>query len=270
MVAVWMQQSVQRELIALPRRCGHRKRLPFGSADRGAKRRGDATLLRLPNAQRRGPVGPWPAFILGDLETWFGNGTAGTQQGFYRGTSVRPEAITSAGLDYQIWKANVEPRAKLYDASNPDIDGFKARGGKLLIVQGTTDMLVPTAMTTRYVKDLSARHGAQELRKFVRYYVVPGYGHGRSAFNVQWDSLAALDTWVETRGLVQFVERSDAFLNEVLRLRVDRRRVHRHDRDVVLNLGLDQLVFHVSSRGRSRFRVRRISGAALPAGPAWR
>jgi hypothetical protein len=32
----------------------------------------------------------------------------------------------------------------------------------------------------------------------VRYYVVPGYGHGRGAFNVQWDSLAALDTWVET------------------------------------------------------------------------
>ena len=60
-------------------------------------------------------------------------------------------------------------------------------------------MLVPTAMTTRYVKkDLSARYGAQELRKFVRYYVVPGYGHGRGAFNVQWDFGAALDTWVET------------------------------------------------------------------------
>jgi feruloyl esterase len=108
-------------------------------------------------------VGPWPAFILGDLETWFGDGTAGTQQGFYRATSVRPEAITSAGIDYQIWKANVEPRAKLYDASNPDIDGFKARGGKLLIVQGTTDMLVPTAMTTRYVRPIW-RPGTPQIR----------------------------------------------------------------------------------------------------------
>jgi hypothetical protein len=104
-------------------------------------------------------VGPWPAFILGDLQMWFGDGTAGTQQGFYRATSVRPEAMTSAGLDYEIWRANVEPRANVFDASNPDIDGFRARGGKLLVVQGTTDMLVPTAMTTRYVKDLSARMG---------------------------------------------------------------------------------------------------------------
>ncbi len=143
-------------------------------------------------------VGPWPAFILGDLQMWFGDGAAGTQQGFYRAASVRPEAMTSAGLDYEIWRKNVEPRAKVFDASNPDIDGYKARGAKLLIVQGTTDMLVPTAMTTRYFKDLSARYGAQELRQFVRYYVVPGYGHGRGAFTVQWDSLAALDTWVET------------------------------------------------------------------------
>lgn len=35
------------------------------------------------------------------------------------------------------------------------------------------------------------------LAAFTRYYMVPGYGHGNGAFNMSWDSLAALDAWVE-------------------------------------------------------------------------
>ena len=52
-------------------------------------------------------------------------------------------------------------------------------------------------MTTHYFEALSDRYGAG-LREFVRYYVAPGYGHGSGAFHLQWDSLAALDRWVET------------------------------------------------------------------------
>ena len=108
-----MPQSVQRELIALPRRSGRWKRLPIRSTDRGAKcrwRRHSTSPSRCPVVVDS--VGPWPAFILGDLEMWFWDGAAGSQQAFYRATSVRPEAMTSTGLDYQIWKRRTWSRVR--------------------------------------------------------------------------------------------------------------------------------------------------------------
>ncbi|WP_337185705.1 tannase/feruloyl esterase family alpha/beta hydrolase [Phenylobacterium sp.] len=142
-------------------------------------------------------VGPWPVFIGGDLETWFGTGVDGTQQAFYRSTSLRPEAARSTDIPEQAWREGVLATARIYDASQPDIDAFRARGGKLILVQGTTDMLVPIAMTSHYAEALARRYGPARVRDFVRYYLVPGYGHGGGAFTLSWDALAALDDWVE-------------------------------------------------------------------------
>jgi feruloyl esterase len=144
-------------------------------------------------------IGPWPALIGGDLALWFGTGADGSQQGFYRGSKVIPEALETADIPLADWRARVLPLPLIFDASNPDLDRFKAKGGKLLLLQGTTDMLVPTPMTTHYFEALTRRYGAG-LKDFARYYVVPGYGHGNGAFNMSWDSLAALDAWVEGGG----------------------------------------------------------------------
>ena len=57
-------------------------------------------------------------------------------------------------------------------------------------------MLVAPAMTTAYFNQVSARYGSQ-TKDFVRYYVEPGFGHGGGAFNLQWDSLSALEQWSE-------------------------------------------------------------------------
>jgi len=141
-------------------------------------------------------IGPWPSLIGGDLQLWFGTGADGTQQGFYRATKVQPEALDAADIGLADWQAKILPIPSVFDASNPDLDLFKAKGGKLILLQGTTDMLVPAPMTTHYVEALSDRYG-KDLGSFVRYYVVPGYGHGSGAFNMSWDSLAALDAWVE-------------------------------------------------------------------------
>jgi hypothetical protein len=141
-------------------------------------------------------IGPWPAFLGGDLQLWFGTGADGSQQGFYRASKVQPEALDSTEISFADWQANILRIPDVYDASKPDLDVFKAKGGKLILLQGTTDMLVPEPMTTHYFEALARRYGG-DLKKFVRYYVVPGYGHGNGAFNMSWDSLAALDAWVE-------------------------------------------------------------------------
>lgn len=142
-------------------------------------------------------VGPWPVLIGGDNQLWFGTGADGSQQGFYKASKVQPEALESTELNWMDWQTKILPIPKVFDASNPNLDGFKAKGGKLILLQGTTDMLVPHTMTTNYFESLSQRYGPSNLKTFVRYYVVPGYGHGNGTFNMSWDSLAALDDWVE-------------------------------------------------------------------------
>ena len=52
--------------------------------------------------------------------------------------------------------------------------------------------------TEQYYQRLQAQMGSARVDTFVRYYEVPGYGHAVSTvFNATWDSLAALENWVE-------------------------------------------------------------------------
>jgi feruloyl esterase len=94
-------------------------------------------------------------------------------------------------------QARVQEISRLYDATSTDLDAFRARGGRLIIVQGTVDMLVPVAMTNEYVERLKLRYGAG-VGQTVRYYVQPGYGHGSGSFKLDWNAVETLDKWVET------------------------------------------------------------------------
>ena len=82
--------------------------------------------------------------------------------------------------------------------TSTDLSAFRARGGKLLLAHGTSDVLVSTQATELYYQRLQSQFGATSVDGFVRYYEVPGYGHGvGSAFNAAWDSLTALEQWSE-------------------------------------------------------------------------
>ncbi len=150
-------------------------------------------------------IGPYPVFNGGDISGILFDGTeTGTGTSYYgfndpviRYFIQQDASASSAGFDYRLWQPRVEEISRIYDATNPDIDGFKAKGGKLIIVQGTTDMLVTHTTTTAYVNRLASRYPGQQLKDFVRYYVQPGYGHGNGAFNSKWDSLSALEAWSE-------------------------------------------------------------------------
>jgi hypothetical protein len=150
-------------------------------------------------------VGPWPMYNLGDLSFIFSASGLGTDSIYY--LAFLPGDIKYAfvgdanapvtGFDYRLYKSRVDRMTNFYDASNPNLDNFVNKNGKLLLLHGTTDLLVPTSMTTAYYNSLGARYGSK-LKDFARYYIAPGFGHGSGAFTLQWDSLTALDTWVET------------------------------------------------------------------------
>ncbi|MET0210245.1 MAG: tannase/feruloyl esterase family alpha/beta hydrolase [Burkholderiaceae bacterium] len=79
-----------------------------------------------------------------------------------------------------------------------DISAFAARGGKLLLAHGQSDVLVSTRATEQYYQRLQAQMGPSYVDTFARYYEVPGLGHAvSSVFNGTWDSLTALENWAE-------------------------------------------------------------------------
>jgi pimeloyl-ACP methyl ester carboxylesterase len=75
---------------------------------------------------------------------------------------------------------------------------FARRGGKLLLMHGTSDMVIAPGNSVVLFERLQAAHGAK-LPQFARFYMAPGFGHGNGNFRVGWDALGVLDAWV-TKG----------------------------------------------------------------------
>ena len=87
--------------------------------------------------------------------------------------------------------------SKQLDTST-DISAFIHKGGKLLLAHGLQDVLVSTRATELYWEILQDRFGPWHVDKFARFYEVPGSGHAfGAAFTPGWDSLTALENWVE-------------------------------------------------------------------------
>lgn len=95
------------------------------------------------------------------------------------------------------WANRLSQLSTQLDVST-DISAFAARGGKLLLAHGQSDVLVSTRATEQYYQRLQAQMGSAHVDTFARYYEVPGYGHAVSTvFNATWDSLTALEQWAE-------------------------------------------------------------------------
>jgi len=68
------------------------------------------------------------------------------------------------------------------NAENPDLSPFEKRGGKLVMVSGAGDSIVPYHATLDYYEQVIDHFGSLEkVRSFYRYYIIPGMGHGGQA-----------------------------------------------------------------------------------------
>jgi hypothetical protein len=96
------------------------------------------------------------------------------------------------------WQSRIVELTALQDANRTDYSAFKARGGRILMAHGMHDALVSARATRQLMDRLRTRMGEAEVAGFLRYYEIPGYGHAVSTtFNAAWDSLTALENWVE-------------------------------------------------------------------------
>ncbi|ATE64716.1 tannase/feruloyl esterase family alpha/beta hydrolase [Rhizorhabdus dicambivorans] len=89
-------------------------------------------------------------------------------------------------------------RVAALDALDTQLGAFAKRGGKVLMIHGDSDLLVSPRLTERYYENQVATLGQQKVDAFLRFYMIPGFGHSvSSVFLADWDAAAALEAWVE-------------------------------------------------------------------------
>jgi feruloyl esterase len=84
----------------------------------------------------------------------------------------------------------------LFDATDPDLSAFRARGGKLIILQQSADNAVSTPMVAEYYRSVVAELGEAAADDVIRLYIGPGGTHNGNGV-AQLDALGLLEAWVE-------------------------------------------------------------------------
>jgi Tannase and feruloyl esterase. len=100
-------------------------------------------------------------------------------------------------FDYRQHQPELQASSELLDATNIDLGKLKNHGGKLIILHGTSDQVVTPEGSIQYYKGLQQHYGQQKLDEFVRFYLVPGFGHGYGEdFTMGRSLLTDVDEWV--------------------------------------------------------------------------
>jgi feruloyl esterase len=98
------------------------------------------------------------------------------------------------------WLSRISYLSTIQDRNNVDLRPFARAGGRLILMHGAADELVSHRSTNDYYRRVLDTVGARQTNQFMRYYVVPGANHadfGAPAFAAGWDSLSALERWVD-------------------------------------------------------------------------
>jgi feruloyl esterase len=96
--------------------------------------------------------------------------------------------------------ASDRPEIQPVNAVDPDLRRFFARGGKLLLVGGWNDAAVPPKVAINYYNRVVATVGERQARESMRFFMVPGMGHGPGtggAENFDFDALSLIEAWKE-------------------------------------------------------------------------
>jgi feruloyl esterase len=114
-----------------------------------------------------------------------------------------------ANVEAALNVAEEKTAAKL-NATDANLEAFKARGGKLILYHGWNDPAISAANTINYYNSVSTRMGPKTTEAFVRLYMAPGVQHcgggpgpdsfgagGAGSKDPQHNMALALEQWVE-------------------------------------------------------------------------
>ena len=110
---------------------------------------------------------------------------------------TRNPQLDPLGFDPAAHRARLEELGGITEVTQESLEAFRARGGKLILTHGTKDTLISPHNTVDYYRRQVDRFGQSTVDGFMRFYMIPGYDHGFGTYNLGFDSLSALDGWVE-------------------------------------------------------------------------
>jgi feruloyl esterase len=100
-------------------------------------------------------------------------------------------------FDPKKYAKDVARSASIMDVSDVSLEKFRARGGKIIMTHGTADDFITPHNSVAYYKRQVAQFGQPRLDSFLRFYMIPGFGHGFGIFNAKFEALPVLEAWVE-------------------------------------------------------------------------
>jgi Tannase and feruloyl esterase len=153
----------------------------------------------------RGSEGSWARFVavapdssaaagIGDQ----GNGLGGLRKLLFGNPDYNLRAFDA---ERDLGRVRISEMAGQYEAKNPDIAPFIARGGKLLLWHGFDDPGPSPLGTIEYYESVRHTTGpkAPALDASMRLYLLSGVYHCSGGAGADgFESLAALDRWVES------------------------------------------------------------------------
>jgi pimeloyl-ACP methyl ester carboxylesterase len=110
------------------------------------------------------------------------------------------QGIPLSRNDFQLlWNQSVEQYHDVFGTDNPDLSGFRDRKGKLLMLHGLSDQLIPTQGSIDYYLRVQTKMGgAKKTAEFVRLFLLPGLDHGLAGNGPKpTNHFASLVSWVE-------------------------------------------------------------------------
>ncbi len=112
-----------------------------------------------------------------------------------RHTIVQQDDFNPFQFDARPHAARILKLSEMFDATDPDLRRFAARGGKLIIVHPSADNAAPLTMSAEYYGSVLAKLGQQTVDQMLRLYVPAGGSHNVGGTS-QINALAMLEDWV--------------------------------------------------------------------------
>lgn len=159
------------------------------------------------------PAG-WRRWLTGGLAGFSGDFQEGVGSGGFEAPPT-PSAFYSFGNDLMRYFFYQDPNwsyvnydfgnylddsaavAETLNGTNPDLSEFRARGGKMIIYNGWSDMAVPTRETLRYYENVLAFD--PDAVDDIRLFLIPGMDHCFGGVGPSYvNFLTEIDKWAES------------------------------------------------------------------------
>jgi pimeloyl-ACP methyl ester carboxylesterase len=110
---------------------------------------------------------------------------------------TRNPNLDTMTFDPMQWKDRIATVAAIMDVTDVSLAKFKGKGGKIIMTHGTADDFITPHNSELYYQRQVKEFGQSGVDSFLRFYMIPGFGHGFGPFNTKFDSLQLLQDWVE-------------------------------------------------------------------------